>query len=184
MGSVPLRHIPFQDNAIFHNQGVLTSQHCIPYVLIRAFQTPSQLPATATSASEMMLRLSSLKPWMSTPWQVLGSLLLSLLWLSLLCRIHCSQPGQLFVTCSSGCGRSSHGLIFITFMHSDLGQGIQNGPVPKGYFVHIGMRAFPLCAVQSLLSYLSIRGGGPGPLFLIWDGHLLSDQSWLLDCVT
>lgn len=36
----------------------------------------------------------------------------------------------------------------------------------KGCFMHIGRGSFPLCAVQSLLSYLTIRGNASGPLFL------------------
>jgi len=44
----------------------------------------------------------------------------------------------------------------------------------KGCFVHIGRGSFPLCAVQSLWSYLMIRGNTSDPLFLFQDGRPLS----------
>ena len=47
-------------------------------------------------------------------------------------------------------------------------------PFRKGCFVHIGRGTYPLCALQALLSYLTIRGNGPGPLFLLQDGRPLS----------
>ena len=47
-------------------------------------------------------------------------------------------------------------------------------PFRKGCFVHIGRGTYPLCALQSLLSYLTIRGNGPGPLFLFQDVRPLS----------
>ena len=56
-------------------------------------------------------------------------------------------------------------------------------PFQKGCFVHIGQGTYPLCALQALLSYLTIRGDGPGPLFLLQDGHPLSRSlltAWLL----
>ena len=46
-------------------------------------------------------------------------------------------------------------------------------PFRKECFVHIGRGTYPLCALQSLLSYLTIRGNGPGPLFLFQDGRPL-----------
>ena len=55
-------------------------------------------------------------------------------------------------------------------------------PFRKGCFVHIGRGTYPLCALQSLLSYLTIRGNGPGPLFLFQDGRPLSRSlltAWL-----
>lgn len=50
--------------------------------------------------------------------------------------------------------------------------------------MHIGKGEFPLCAIHSLLAYLSLRGNDPGPLFLFGDGQPLSHailSSWLLD---
>ena len=47
-------------------------------------------------------------------------------------------------------------------------------PFSKGCFVHIGRGTYPLCALQALLSYLTIRGDGPGHFFLLQDGRPLS----------
>ena len=55
-------------------------------------------------------------------------------------------------------------------------------PFRKGCFVHLGRGSFPLCAVQSLLAYLTLRGDRPGPLFLFQDGRPLSRSlltAWL-----
>ena len=55
-------------------------------------------------------------------------------------------------------------------------------PFRKGCFLHIGKGEFPLCAISSLLAYLTLRGDAPGPLFLFRDGRLLSRAlltSWL-----
>ena len=55
-------------------------------------------------------------------------------------------------------------------------------PFRKVCFVHIGRGTYPLCAVQSPFSYLTIRGNGPDPLFLFRDGRLLSRSllmAWL-----
>jgi len=55
-------------------------------------------------------------------------------------------------------------------------------PFRKGCFVHIGRGTYPLCALQSLMSYLTIRGNGLGPLFLFQDGRPLSQPlltAWL-----
>ena len=54
----------------------------------------------------------------------------------------------------------------------------------KGCYVHIGKSEFPLCAICSLLAYLSLRGNDPGPLFLFHDGRPLTCallSSWLRD---
>ena len=51
-----------------------------------------------------------------------------------------------------------------------------------GYFLHIGKGEFLLCAISSLLAYLTLRGNVSGPLFLFWDGQPLSCAlltSWL-----
>ena len=45
-------------------------------------------------------------------------------------------------------------------------------PFRKGCFVHIGRGT--MHTLQSLLSYLTIRGNGPGPLFLFQDGRPLA----------
>ena len=47
-------------------------------------------------------------------------------------------------------------------------------PFRQGCFVHIGLGKAPVCAVQPLLSYLSVRGDSPGPLFLHKSGQPLS----------
>ena len=55
-------------------------------------------------------------------------------------------------------------------------------PFRKGCFLHIGKGEFPLCAISSLLAYLTLRGDGSGPLFLFRDGRSLSRAlltSWL-----
>ena len=55
-------------------------------------------------------------------------------------------------------------------------------PFRKGCFVHIGKGEFPLCAISSLLAYLTLRGDASGPLFLLRDGRPLSRAlltSWL-----
>ena len=55
-------------------------------------------------------------------------------------------------------------------------------PFCKGCFVHIGKGEFPLCAISSLLAYLTLRGDASGPLFLFRDGRPLSRAlltSWL-----
>ena len=55
-------------------------------------------------------------------------------------------------------------------------------PFRKGCFVHIGKGEFPLCAIPSLLAYLTLRGDASGPLFLFRDGRPLSRAlltSWL-----
>lgn len=53
-------------------------------------------------------------------------------------------------------------------------------PFRKGAFIHIGLGRPPLCAVDSLMSYLSCRGDIPGPLFLFQNGQPLS-RSLLTD---
>lgn len=55
-------------------------------------------------------------------------------------------------------------------------------PFRKGCFIHIGKGSYPLCAIQSLVAYLAIRGNRDGPLFLFQDGRPLSRASltdWL-----
>ena len=47
-------------------------------------------------------------------------------------------------------------------------------PFRKGCFIHIGRGRSPLCAVQSLIAYLNVRGKGARPLFLFQDGRPLS----------
>ena len=60
----------------------------------------------------------------------------------------------------------------------------KTNPFRKVCFVHIGKGEFPVCAIRSLLAYLSLRGNDPGPLFLFHDGQLLTCailSSWLSD---
>lgn len=60
-------------------------------------------------------------------------------------------------------------------------------PFRKGCFVHIGRAKPPLCAVEAMLAYLSIRGDVPGPLFLLQSGEPLSRAlltKWLRDILT
>ena len=62
-------------------------------------------------------------------------------------------------------------------------KGSKTDPFRKGAFIHIGLGRPPLCAVLSLLSYLTRRGDVPGPLFLFQNGHplsraLLTDWLW------
>ena len=55
-------------------------------------------------------------------------------------------------------------------------------PFRRGCFVYIGKGDFPLCAIQSLAAYLSVRGDASGPLFLFQYGRPLSRatlSSWL-----
>ena len=55
-------------------------------------------------------------------------------------------------------------------------------PFRKGCFLHIGTGEYPLCAISSLLAYLTLRGDVSGPLFLFQDGRPLSHAlltSWL-----
>ena len=47
-------------------------------------------------------------------------------------------------------------------------------PFHQGCHIHIGLARAPLCAVQALLAYLSLRGNVPGPLFLLANGQPLS----------
>ena len=50
--------------------------------------------------------------------------------------------------------------------------------------MHIGKGEFPLCAIRSVLAYLSLRGNESGPLFLFRDGRPLTCatlSSWLRD---
>ena len=49
------------------------------------------------------------------------------------------------------------------------------------------MGEFPLCAIHSLLTYLTLRGAAPGPLFLFRDGRPLSHALltlWLHDILS
>ena len=55
-------------------------------------------------------------------------------------------------------------------------------PFRKGCFIHIGKGSYPLCAIQALMAYLTMRGNMDGPLFLFQDGRPLSRVSlteWL-----
>lgn len=55
-------------------------------------------------------------------------------------------------------------------------------PFRKGCFIHIGKGRFPLCALQAVMQYLSLRGSSGGPFFLLQDGRPLSRAlltSWI-----
>ena len=47
-------------------------------------------------------------------------------------------------------------------------------PFRQGFHIHIGRGRKPLCTVQALLAYLSLRGNVAGPLFLLANGQPLS----------
>ena len=60
-------------------------------------------------------------------------------------------------------------------------------PFLKGCFLHTGRGKFPLCAIHSLLAYLTLRGDAPGPLFLFRDRRPLTRAlltSWLRDILS
>ena len=50
----------------------------------------------------------------------------------------------------------------------------KTGPFWAGCYVYIGGRTTPLCAVQAMLAYLSLRGNVPGALFLQSNGQPLT----------
>ena len=59
-------------------------------------------------------------------------------------------------------------------------------PFQKGTFILIGLGKYPLCAIRAVVSYLSVRGDSPGPLFQLQSGQPLSCQlltSWLCQIV-
>ena len=60
-------------------------------------------------------------------------------------------------------------------------------PFRKGCFLHIGRGEFPLCAIRSLLAYLTLRSDAPGPLFLFRDRQPLTRALltlWLRDILS
>ena len=60
-------------------------------------------------------------------------------------------------------------------------------PFRKGCFLHIGTCELPLCAIDSLLAYVPLRGAAPGPLFLFRDSRPLTRAlltSWLRDILS
>ena len=59
-------------------------------------------------------------------------------------------------------------------------KGSKTDPFRKGTFIHIGLGRPPLCAVHSVLSYLTRRGDVPGPLLLFQNGQPLS-RALLMD---
>ena len=57
-------------------------------------------------------------------------------------------------------------------------------PFRKGCFVYLGRGHSPLCPIEALLAYLSVRGGSPGPLFRLQSGQPLTRDlltRWLRD---
>ena len=60
-------------------------------------------------------------------------------------------------------------------------------PFRKGCFLHIGRGEVPLCAIHSLLGYLTLRGDAPDSLFLFRDRLPLTHAlltSWLRGCLS
>ena len=60
-------------------------------------------------------------------------------------------------------------------------------PFRMGCFLHIGRGELPLCAIHSLLVYLTPRGDAPGPLFLFRDRRPLTRALltlWLRDILS
>ena len=60
-------------------------------------------------------------------------------------------------------------------------------PFRQGCHIYIGLGRAPLCAVNTLLAYLSVRGNVPGPLFLLANGEPLSRSiltDWLRQIFT
>jgi len=53
-------------------------------------------------------------------------------------------------------------------------KGSKTDPFRKGAFIHVGLGWPPLCAVHSVMTYLTSRGDVPGPLFLFQNGQPLS----------
>ena len=57
-------------------------------------------------------------------------------------------------------------------------------PFRKGCSIYIGKAKPPLCALQTILAYLHVRGDSPGPLFLLQSGEPLTRlllTKWLRD---
>ena len=52
-------------------------------------------------------------------------------------------------------------------------------PFGAGLTIYLGRTGHPICPVSALLSYMSLRGQHPGPLFLFRDGSCLSKQRLL-----
>lgn len=53
-------------------------------------------------------------------------------------------------------------------------KGSKTDPFRKGCFIHIGVGRPPLCAIHALMTFLTLRGDAPGPLFLFQSGQPLS----------
>ena len=53
-------------------------------------------------------------------------------------------------------------------------KGSKTDPFWKGCFIHIGVGRPPLCAIHSLMTFLTLRGDAPSPLFLFQSGQPLS----------
>jgi len=56
-------------------------------------------------------------------------------------------------------------------------------PFRLGVTLFLGKTSSPICPVEALLPYIAVRGGKPGPLFILEDGRMLTRQlfSTLLD---
>lgn len=60
-------------------------------------------------------------------------------------------------------------------------------PFRKGCFIHIGRGKPPLCALQAMVNFLSVRGQTAGPLFMFVDGRPLSRvilTEWLRNIIS
>ena len=51
-------------------------------------------------------------------------------------------------------------------------------PFRRGVNLYVGRTGSDLCAVSAMLSYLTARGMGPGPLFRFADAHYPANYSW------
>ena len=69
-----------------------------------------------------------------------------------------------------------------TMLHVRL-KASKTDPFRKGCFIHISRGNSPLCAVQSLITYLHVQGKGAGPLFLFKVVDLYLGQLFLIGFV-
>ena len=49
-------------------------------------------------------------------------------------------------------------------------------PFRKGTSIYTGLGKYPLCAIRAVVSYLTVSGDGPSPLFQLQSGQPLSRQ--------
>ena len=73
-----------------------------------------------------------------------------------------------------------------TCLHVSI-KASKTDPFCEGCHIYICLGRAPLCAVNALLAYLSVRGNVPGPLFLLANGESLSRSiltDWLRQIFT